>query len=560
MWNVRRNVMLSSIGLMAIGTVCRAQSQDTLSRAIDHVFDRWRNTISPGCAIGVSRNGVPVFEKGYGMANLETMTPITPSSIFHVASISKQFTATAIMLLERERKLSLDDDIRKYLPELPDYGTAITVRDLLAHTDGVRDMLELLYFARGRFEEDRITEGDALDIITRQTALNAPPGSEYLYGNSGYVLLAEIIKRVSGQPLREFAATRIFEPLGMTHTLFHDRYDAVVPGRTSAYEPVAGAGGPWRVSLPPYDFAGPTSLFTTVEDLLKWEANLDHPVVGDAAVFAHMLQGQTLTNGDTIEYGLGMRTVRRYRGTRVAEVTGNDPGYQAYAGRYLDEQLAIAVTCNAGSAVSPTALAHGVADVLLGSALAPVSKPVVQAGVAIPVERLTSRVGVYLQPTTMTVAHVVMKDGRLVFDGPAGGTLVPLAENRFTVAGQSGDVVFVNGPHASFQRRVPGQRPVTYEWRETPNGDTSLAPYAGDYVSTDLGGSHYQIRVDGSTLALRAAGTSGSFVAREAFADTFIIPFGGGTFTIQFTRAGQLVTGFEVTSGRMRRVTFVKQP
>src|SRR5438067_4056189 len=238
-----------------------AQGTDSLTRAVDRVFESWRDTDGPGCAVGVSRDGSVVYERGYGMANLETDTPIRPSSIFHVASVSKQFTAAAIMLLERDGKLSLDDNIRKYLPEIPDYGIPITIRHLLTHTSGLRDQWDLLAFARGRFEEDRITEADVLDIVSRQTALNFKPGSEYVYSNTGFTLLGVIVKRVTGQSLRDFADERIFNPLGMTRTHFHDAYTMRVPGRTSASAPSSGG---WHVSIPNFDVYGATNLFTTV--------------------------------------------------------------------------------------------------------------------------------------------------------------------------------------------------------------------------------------------------------------------------------------------------------
>jgi CubicO group peptidase (beta-lactamase class C family) len=256
-------------------------SADTTTRAVDRVFEAFRDTEGPGCALGVGRNGRAIYERGYGMANLETGTPIRPSSIFHVASVSKQFTAMAIMLLARDGKLSVDDNIRKYLPEIPDYGTPITIRHLLNHTSGLRDQWELLALARGRFEENRITEADVMDIVPRQKALNFTPGSEYLYSNTGYTLLAVIVKRVSGLSLRDFADQRIFKPLGMTSTHFHDDYTMLVPGRTSAYAP---RGSSWHVSIPNFDTYGATSLYTTVGDLVKWEANFDNPIVGDKAL------------------------------------------------------------------------------------------------------------------------------------------------------------------------------------------------------------------------------------------------------------------------------------
>ena len=184
------------------------------------MFDAWRGPDSPGCALGVSRNGRVIYETATGHGEPRDGTPITPASIFHVASVSKQFTAMAIMLLARDKKLSIDDDIRKYLPEIRDYGTKITIRHLLTHTSGLRDQWELLSLARGRFEENRITEADIMDIVPRQTALNFTPGSEYVYSNTGFTLLGVIVRRVRGKSLRDFADERIFKPLGMTSTHF----------------------------------------------------------------------------------------------------------------------------------------------------------------------------------------------------------------------------------------------------------------------------------------------------------------------------------------------------
>ena len=533
-----------------------AQGTDSVRQAIDHVFDKWHSSDGPGCAVGVSRNGQVVLEQGYGMANLETMTPIRPTSIFQVASISKQFTATAIMLLEQDGKLSLDDDIRQYLPEIPNYGSTITIRHLLTHTSGLRDQWELLYLARGRFEEDRITEADVLDIITRQTALNFTPGTESLYDNTGYTLLGVIVKRITGKSLRQFAADRMFEPLGMTSTHFHDDYTMVVPGRTSAYESRVGADGPWRVSTPNYDVYGATNLFTTVDDLLKWEGNFDHPIVGDAAMLARMQVPATLPTGDTTEYGPGLRRIRMYRGARVVESTGNDPGYQAYLARYPDQKVAIAVTCNAGSAASPTGLAHGVADVILAGALAPRAASVTQAGIAIPVDRLQSRVGVYVQPTTLAIVRLVMRDSHLAFDGRSGPTLIPLAANSFAVSGEGGEIVFGDGEHAGFERRSSGQRPVPFVRQESKTPSAAvLRRYAGEYVSDELGGAVYHVTASDSVLLLRTA-TAGPLTAHLMFADTFV----AGGYTIQFTRTnGEGLAGFEITNPRMRRVKFRKR-
>ena len=544
-------VLALSLGTASTGG---AQGTDSLTRAVDRVFESWRDTDGPGCAVGVSRDGSVVYERGYGMANLETDTPIRPSSIFHVASVSKQFTAAAIMLLERDGKLSLDDNVRKYIPEIPDYGTPITLRHLLTHTSGLRDQWSLLALARGRFEEDRITEADVLDIVSRQTALNFKPGSEYVYSNTGFTLLGVVVKRISGQSLRDFANERIFKPLAMTSTHFHDDYTMLVRGRTSAYVPGNRDGARWRVSIPNFDTYGATSLFTTVGDLLKWEANLDHPVVGDATMFARMQSTTLLTNGDTSNYGLGL-VMGSYRGARFIEHGGADAGYRSYVGRFPDRGLAIAIACNAATA-NTTALARGVADAFLGSTLATVEAPATQQAVVIEPDRLQRRVGAYVQPTTLQIIRLAVRDGRLAIDEPNGPTLKPLTENRFAVTGQPGEIAFTDGAHPGFERRMPGQRPLPFEWRPTVSPTAPLlAPYAGDYVSAELGGTTYRVTATDSVLTLRT-GTAEPFTARLVFADTFL----GAGYTVQFTRAAGRVTGFDVTNSRMRHVRFTRKP
>lgn len=544
--------------LAVVPSIATAQARmvpaDSLGPAIDRVFDAWRDTHGPGCAVGVSRDGRTLVERGYGMANLETGTPIQPASVFHVASVSKQFTAAAIMLLARDGKLSVDDDIRRYLPEIPDYGTRITIRHLLTHTSGLRDQWSLIYLARGRFEEDRITEADVMDIVPRQKALNFTPGAEYLYSNTGFTLLGVIVKRVSGQSLKDFAAERIFTPLGMTHTHFHDDYTMLVPGRASAYEPIDGGRG-WRVGIPNFDVYGATSLFTTVGDLLRWEANFDAPVVGDLATLAQMQTVTPLTGGDTSSYGFGL-ALGSYRGARVVEHNGADAGYRAYVGRFPELRTAIAIECNAATA-NTTALARRVADVVLRDRLGPMPPDVApQAAVPLSSAQLSRRAGVYVQPTTLQVVELTVRDGVLILGRRDGPTLVPIAENRFRVSGSPAELVFAGGDHAGFRRVAPGSRDVVYEWRNPIDATrTALGAFVGRYISEELGGAVYRVTATDSTLEL-ATGTSSPMSAREVFANTFV----AGGFTIQFSVAGGKASGFEVTDSRMRRVRFTRMP
>src|SRR5688572_5376955 len=359
-----RVLFSAAFGLLFTAAAAFAQTAPEPSRAeLDRVFAQWSSSEGPGCAVAASRDGRTIYEAGYGMANVETGTAITPASIFHSASVSKQFTAIALMLLARDGKLSLDDDVRKHIPELPDYGHRITLRHLLHHTSGLRDQWDLLALSRGRFEEDRITEADVFDIVTRQKSLNFVPGTEYLYSNTGYTLAGTVVKRVSGKSLRQFADERIFQPLGMTRTHFHDDYHMLVKGRTSAY--ARRANGEWRVSTPNFDTYGATSLFTTVGDLLKWQENFSHPVVGDDAILREMQTSAVLANGDTTGYGLGVATETQ-RGMRLVGHSGADAGYRAYTGRYPEHAFAVAVLCNAGP-TNPSALSAEVAAIYLKS-------------------------------------------------------------------------------------------------------------------------------------------------------------------------------------------------
>jgi len=556
---MRRFGFLPALGVLLFSRPVAAQAggTDTTYRAVDRVFSAFRDTDAPGCALGVGKDGRAIYERGYGMANLETGTPIRPSSIFHVASVSKQFTATAIMLLARDGKLSVDDNIRKYLPEIPDYGTPITIRHLLTHTSGLRDQWELIALARGRFEEDRITEADVMDIVPRQKALNFKPGDEYLYSNTGFTLLTVIVKRVSGQSLRDFADARIFKPLGMSGTHFHDDYTLLVPNRTSAYQP---RGSGWRVSVPNFDVYGATSLFTTAGDLLKWENNFDKPLVGDRALFKQMETQARLTNGDSTGYGFGL-AMATYRGARVIEHNGADAGYRSYAGRFPDQGLAIAIACNASTA-NTTALARGVADVYLASVLGPAAaspersnagNEVAQQAVTVPAASLAKRAGTYIQPTTRTIVEIVARDGKLYQSrAPNAPPLVALAEDRFR--SETGRVaMFRPGEHAGFDVNIPGApRPVPYDWRPPIVASRSmLALYAGEYFSEEVNARYVVSVATDSTIALRT-GTSSPMVARPVFLDGFL----GGGYTIEFTRKNGQVSGFEVTNARMRRVRF----
>ena len=281
--------MLLRSFLLAASAATALFGQDDTARHIDDIFQQWNKPGSPGAAVAVVQNGRLAFQKGYGTANLEYDIPISPDTVFHVASVSKQFTAMSIVLLEQDGKLSLADDVRKYLPELPDYGHRIAIRNLLQHTSGVRDQWQTLGLAGWRLD-DVITQKQILRMMFRQMELNFEPGTRHLYSNAGSTLLAEIVARVSGKPLPDFCDERIFRPLGISAPHFHDDHRRIVRGRAYSYE----AAPLYRASPLNYANVGATSLFTTAPDLVKWLDNFREPKVGGRAAVARLQEQAVL--------------------------------------------------------------------------------------------------------------------------------------------------------------------------------------------------------------------------------------------------------------------------
>jgi CubicO group peptidase (beta-lactamase class C family) len=316
---------------------------------------------TPGCAVGVSRAGSLVFAKGYGMADLEHDTPITPDTRFNIASVSKQFTAMSIVLLSLDGRLSLDDSIRKWVPEVPSFGTVITLRQLLTHTSGLRDYFTLLAVS-GWPSDGQLTERQFLTLVGRQKNLNFAPGDEFLYSNTGYALLSIVVRRASGQSLRSFAAERIFKPLGMTHTEFRDDHTALIPQRALGYEP---SGSTYRINQPETDVVGDGGVYSTVEDLAKWDANFRSGRVGGQRAIAMLQEPARLNNGQTIPYALAM-TIGEFHGLKTYSHSGAYGGYRSTLLRFPQRDMTIITLCNTSSA-SPI-LAERVGSIMLGLA------------------------------------------------------------------------------------------------------------------------------------------------------------------------------------------------
>jgi CubicO group peptidase (beta-lactamase class C family) len=518
---------------------------------IDALFTEWDRESTPGCALAIVRDGAIVDARGYGRASLEHHSPIAPATIFHVASVSKQFTAFAIALLAHEGALALDDDIRRTLPDLPDFGAAITLRHLIHHTSGLRDQWELLQLAGWRWD-DLMTTADILDLVRHQRALNFAPGAEFAYCNTGYTLMAEIVARVSGMSFRAFCARRIFEPLGMRATHFHDDHTEVVPGRAHSYYP--GDGGIWHHAVLNYATVGATSLFTTVEDLARWDRNFETCEVGGAAVLAQMLEPGVLNDGTVLPYAFGI-VARTHNGRRVIEHSGGDAGFRAHVARFPDQRLSVIVLGNA-STLNPMERAHQIADIMLGASA--VSSPTAPAeSVTLGEATLAGFAGLYYSATTSETRAVSLRDGRLVLGRGHEAALRPVAADTFQIEGNREiQLRFVrpSGDGPPELHVVSGVLPPVVYLAVTQAAPSAeeLAAYAGRYRSDELD-VIYTVVIEAGKLVIQRRKHAPTTL-EPAHADAF-----NGTADVHFTRdaAGQ-IDGFLLTTGRVRNLRFAR--
>jgi CubicO group peptidase (beta-lactamase class C family) len=328
-------------------------------KRVDQLINAMVGEDGAGASVAVARDGKIIYSKGYGHADLEYDVHNTPQTIFHIASVSKQFTAFSIAMLADQGKLSLSDDIRKYLPEMHDFGTPITIRQLIHHTSGLRDQWNLLVMAGWRMD-DVITRSQIMRIVSRQRELNFKPGDQHSYCNTGYTLLAEIVSRVSGKPFPQWTKENIFTPLGMTSTQFYDDHERIVPNRAYSYH---NDNGVFKKSVLNYANVGATSLFTTVEDLSKWAMNFENTKVGNANVMAMMEERGILNKGDTLDYAFG-QVIQKYKGLKSVSHGGGDAGYRTFLLRFPEQKFSVTVFSNLAS-FNPYEISYGIAEAYL---------------------------------------------------------------------------------------------------------------------------------------------------------------------------------------------------
>jgi CubicO group peptidase (beta-lactamase class C family) len=459
---------------LLIGTT--SFSQDKTSE-IDKVFS-WANAAAPGCACAVSQNGKVILNRGYGSADLEREVLITPNSIFDAGSLTKQFVAAATLLLVEEGKLSLTEDIHKYIPQLPDYGHKITVDNLLTHTSGIRDWIGMLPLAPG--------DPDALTMILRQRSLNGIPGEEWSYTNSGFVLLKEIVARASGMSFDDFTRKRLFDTLGMKSTAHRSDLRTVIKNRALAYDKIDGR---WKMAMMIGNDRGGGAIFSTASDLLTWNDALTNARLGKF-VTEKLQEQTTLNNGRKIDYGRGL-FLGTYRGAKEIWHTGSAEGYKSWLGRYPEHEISIAIMCNSGDGTDRTAFAHRIFDLLVPNA------PAAQPGAPpIPTDtagmNLDSKAGLYFNEQNGQAVRLAVDRGRLRVVGGPG--FVSIGKDRFKRFGAQ--VQFMSQDQFELHFVSPEQlelksmegkitkyrRAKTYS--PTPG---ELKTFAGRYQSDELG-------------------------------------------------------------------------
>ena len=378
--------------------------------ALDSIFAAWDLPGSPGCALAVAQDGVLDYSHGYGFANLDYDIPITPQTIFDIASVTKQFNAASISMLALEGKLSLDDNIRDWLPDLPEYEWPITLRHMLHHTSGLRDYLTLFPLA-GRNDYYPISHARILAMMSRQRGVDFPPGDKYEYSNTAYMLLSQVVEQASGQTLGEFTEERIFGPLEMDDSFMYEDFEAVVPYRATGY--VRDDDGRLRiVHNYNFDVAGDGQMYATMEDLLLW----DNYLHGEEKPEIHplMLTEGYLNNGDPVGYAQGIR-LDEYRGLSTLRHSGSSWGFRTELVRFIEPRLSIAISCNMGD-VDPSVMAQRVADHYLVDELGPAMEDEGESNVApladeapvsptLTVEELAEYAGSYYAPELDAAYH-----------------------------------------------------------------------------------------------------------------------------------------------------------
>jgi CubicO group peptidase (beta-lactamase class C family) len=525
----------------------------SLTDKVDELFAVWNTPDSPGCALGIIKNGRLLYKRGYGMANLEHNIPISATTVFRIGSTSKQFTATCIALLAEQGKVSLDEDVRKYLSEMPEYESPITIQHLIHHTSGIRDYVELIELAGMREEDDFYTNDELVDMLVRQKELNFKPGDEFLYSNSGYFLLSVIVERVSGKSLREFAQKNVFKPLSMNNTHFHDDHTMIVKNRAAGYSPKKGSD--YQINMTSLDIVGDCGVFTTVEDLFLWDQNFHHNRLGGKDLINQILTLGTLNNGEKLNYAFGLEA-SDYRGLKMISHSGSYAGFRAQMSRFPEQKFSVICLANLNT-INPTKLCKQVADIYLADQFREEKAEFIELSE----QELKDKTGTFRDPVIGTICELSIKDGGLMvslFD--MNFPTAPISKTQFrSVDGTvDTDIRFEkqdkNKP-LQIHVEIEGEKPVTFEAIQLVSPTSAqLAEYVGEYYSDELQVT-YKLVLENGKLFFRYRNAPRKPLS-PTLSDMFKVP----RTTIHFIRDDHnRISAFTLSTERVRNIRFVRK-
>ena len=542
---------------MAWAAACGSSPTATTADRLDPLFATWNRPDSPGCGVGVSRNGAVIYEHGYGMASLERHVPIASSTVFPLASITKPFTAMSVLLAAERGLLSLDDDVSNYIPDWSNREHRVTIRHVLTHTSGLRDA----YLLQGWAPDIGNSTDAFIKILSRQRGLNSAPGAEYQYNNGGYLLLGKILERASGQTLGAFADANIFKPLGMTGAYFNGDPVRTAPDHASGYSPQATG---WRLLPAGSGYAGNAGMMSSVRDLLLWANNFADARVGTPALLARMQTATALTGGQTTPHGMGFG-IGNYRGARTLRTSGGDFGTATELVLYPDQRFAIAVLCNMDSVamgglatVDVDDLTNRLADVFLESALEPRAAPSVGAPppppASVSADDLAKKTGLYRVGSDENyILLMSVRDGRFTLRDFYGDNydipMTPVSANRFVIPGTTFEFspAEAGRPQAWHIIDGEGRRLLELPLMKFDMSKADLESFSGAYRSDELDVT-YTVAVRNSSLVVQSSTLHPVF--KDAFAGEYV-------GTVRFLRdARGSINGFTLNRKSARGVRF----
>ncbi|MFK8011295.1 MAG: serine hydrolase domain-containing protein [Marinicellaceae bacterium] len=548
--------------LLALSFMVLADT-NTLSKeqrlAVDEIFSDWEKSDTPGCALGIIKDGQLIYARGYGMANLEYNLPNNSKSVFRIGSTSKQFTAASIVLLAEKKQLNLDDTLHTFFPDFPDYAKNITVRHLLNHTSGIRDYLTLSYL-KGLQEDDFYTDKDVMRWLINQSELNFEPGEEYVYSNSGYWLLGQIVNQVAEMSMADFAKQEIFKPLGMDNTHFHNDHTQIVKNRASGYVPNDKDG--FQISMTTLEMIGDGGIFTTIEDIKKWDDAYYKSETLSQAFWKIMTQTGKLNNGEDIDYASGL-LISQHKGLNTVSHGGAFVGFRAELLRFPDQKLSVAIFANRGDA-NPSSMAYQVADVFLSDQYEAKEETsdaseIVESIIESDEYSAKQLVGSYELRPGMDI--IVSNNDGIVHAKQSWNDeeydLIKGELNSYTIDG-SDDIkfTFAELKENEAQKIFVDQQGRASELNRKEVVDLSninLNEFVGSYYSSELD-VVYKISLDGDTIKLQIKNND---PVKLILVDKDLLSFQRSMF--QFNRKNDQITDFVMNAGRAKNLKFVKQ-